>query len=65
MKELSGGSPQQAGAGKKGCDGTSLAESNVDDDKTLKRPGGSASHRSQGAISILLTTKLQMAAKGP
>ena len=43
--------------------GLMLAESNVDDDATLQRPGGSAHCKSQD-VSIILNTKVKMAAKG-
>ena len=35
----------------------------MDDDVTLQRPGGSAHHKSQD-VSIILNTRVKMAAKG-
>ena len=49
--------------GWRGWDRALLAESNVDDDATLQRPGGSAHCKSQD-VSIILNTKVKMAAKG-
>ena len=49
--------------GWRGWDRALLAESNVGDDATLQGPGGSAHCKSQD-VSIILNTKVKMAAKG-
>ena len=49
--------------GWRGWEGALLAESDVGDDATLQRPGGTAHHKSQDA-SMVLNTKVKTATKG-